>query len=53
MRDRTILGTEPALSIDQLPAAQTLLAAVERATGGHQSEQVPLGATYPRKRSAA
>lgn len=49
MRDSTILGTEPALSVDQLPAAHTLLAAIERPARGHQSEQVPLGATDPRK----
>ena len=52
MRDRTLLGAEPALSVDQLPAAQTLLAAVERPARGHQGEQVPLGAPNPRKRSA-
>lgn len=29
--DGAILGAEPALGVDQLPAAKTLLAAVERA----------------------
>lgn len=28
--DRPLLGAEPALSVNQLPAAQALLAAVER-----------------------
>lgn len=53
MRDRTLLGTEPALSVDQLPAPQALLAAVERAARGHQSEQVSLGTANPRKCSTA
>lgn len=48
----TLLGAEPALSVDQLPAAEALLAAVEGAEGGHQGEKVPLRAADARERSA-
>lgn len=51
VRHRTLLGAEPALSVDQLPAAEALLAAVEGAEGGHQGEKVPLRATDARERS--
>lgn len=51
--DGALLGAEPALGVDQLPAAQTLLAAVERPARRHQSEQVPLRTTDPRERSTA